>query len=311
MANNNIPLLTASKGLVPQTRDMVIETIIQYNQILNVLPVIPVTQGFTHHELEEKEGALGTVAFRSLNDDYTDSHGEFRERMYAVKQLGGSMKVDKKLERQIPGTLTKQMMLRLKNLGLFVNDKFFNGNSATDKNEFDGLKRILGDTGSFVVAKSGGLAINSSAANFKYLLKLFDEANRGLNGGANAYLMSDVMYDSITQGAREVGANVLGTATDFLGNQVAGYLGVPFIKFKNNPAGTAILPQTETVEVASSGSIYAVRFDELDGVAGLSTGGINILPDEDNLFHRDVIDFDLGLRVTTNSAMRIAGLTIS
>lgn len=308
---NEIPILTASKGHDPVVRNMVIETIIRRSAILNVIPFMTIDSGFTLKELEEKEGALGTVAFRALNEDYTDSHAEFRERMYSVKQLGGSMKIDKKVERQLPGTLLKQTRQRLKALGLFVDDKFFNGSTATSEKEFDGLKRILGDSGSYVVNEASGLTINTDASTFKTFLDLLDDALRKVLGQPTAILCSDILRDAVTSGARHLGADTLGTATDFLGQQVVAYRGVPFVAFGNNASGTAILPFTESIGAASSASAYVVKLDTDDGVCGLTTGGIQIIPDEDNLFHRDVIDFDMGLKVTTNSAVRVAGLKVA
>lgn len=310
---NEIPILTAFKGHEPEVRNMIIETIIQRSSILNVLPFMQVDKGFSVKELEEQAGALGNVGFRALNEDYTDSHGEFRERMYAVKQLGGSLRIEKKVERQLPGTLLRQTRLRLKALGMYVDDKFFNGDSSSDEKEFDGLKRILGDTGDFVVAPSGGsgLVINTSATTFKSFIKLLDEAFRGINGQPTAILCSDKVKDAISSGSLEVGANILGTATDFLQQQVPAYRGVPFVAFGNNNGGSPVLPFTESLHGGSTSSIYVVKFDIDDGVAGLSTSGVDILPNEDNLFHRDVIDFDMGLKVTTNSAIRIPGLKVA
>lgn len=308
---NEIPLLIASQGLEGQVKDTVVETIIRRSSILNVLPFMTINKGFTHKETEEVDGAGGSVAFRALNEDYTDSHGSFRERSYGVKQLGGSMKVEKKVERQIPGTLLKQTRIRLKAMGMFVDDKFFNGSTSTSEKEFDGLKRILGDSGSFVVDNGAALTINTSATTMQDFLDLLDEAFRKVNGQPTAILCSDVLRDAVTSGARKLGADTLGTATDFLQQQVIAYRGVPFVAFGNNNSGSAILPFTESAVAASTGSCYVVRMDEDDGLCGLTTSGIDIIPDEDNLFHRDVIDFDMGLRVTTNSAVRVAGLKVS
>lgn len=310
---NEIPILTAFKGHTPVVRDMLINTIIRRSAILNMLPVIDVTTGFTLTEMENVTGVMGNVGFRALNEDYTDSNAEFRERKYGVKQLGGSMKIEKKVERQYPGTLLKQAQIRLMALGMFVDDKFFNGSTATSEKEFDGLARILGSTGdAYVQAGSGsGLVINTSSTTFETWLDTLDEAFRGINGDPTYIFMSDVVRDAFTSGARKMGADTLGTATDFLQRQVPAYRGVPLIAFGNNQAGSPILPFTETLEGGSTSSVYVVKLNEIDGVAGLSTSGIQLIPDEDNLFHRDVIDFDMGLKVTTNSAVRIGGVKVA
>lgn len=309
---NEIPILTAFKGHEPIVRDMIVDTIIQRSHILNVLPVMPVTSGFTIKELENVTGSVGSPAFRGLNEDFTNSYADFREREYGVKQLGDAMRIEKKIERQLPGTLMKQTRQKLIGLGMLVDDKFFNGNSDTDPKEFDGLKTLLGDSGTGVIGSGTGLDITSSSSNFLTFLEWVDEGMRAINGNASAIFVSDVIYDAITAGARLAGANVLGTTTDFLGRQVSSYRGVPFYAIGNNQSGTAILGQTETLGSGTAqSSAYVVKFGLDDGVMGISTGGIQIIPDEDNLFHRDVIDFDLGLVVRTNSVARITRLKVS
>lgn len=309
---NEIPLLTASKGLSPEARQLVVNTIIQRSHILNVLPILPVTSGFTIKELENVTGTVGNPAFRALNEDFSNSYSEFRERVYGVKQLGDAIRIDKEIEKQIPGTLMKQTRLKLIGLGMFIDDKFFNGNSTTDEKEFDGLKTILGDSGTNVIGSGSGYQINSSSSNFNAFLDDLDEGMRGLASPANAIFVSDVLYDAITSGARLMGAHAIGTATDFLGRQVNAYRGVPFIAMGKNQAGTDILPLTEALGSGSAQtSAYIVSMSVDDGVSGISTGGINILPDEDNLFYRDVISFSFGLRVPTNSVARVTRLKVA
>lgn len=306
---NEIPILTAFKGHSPMEKNLIVDTIIKRSSVLNILPMIQITKGFTMSELENVTGQTGNPAFRALNADYTDSYSEFRERTYGVKQLGDSMKIEKKVEKQLPGTLLKQTRLKLLGLGMFVDDKFINGDSSSDPKEFDGLKTILGTDSATCVGTGSDITVNSSAANFLSFLERLDEAYRLIAGNADAIWMSDLFYDKVTAGARLVGAHALGTTKDFLGNEVLSYKGVPFLKMGNNQAGSAILPSTEAVGGGSSQtSVYVTKLNIDDGVAGLSTGGIQILPDEDNLFHRDVIDFDLGLKVPTASAIRVCRL---
>lgn len=306
-----IPLLTASKGYTPEMNNIIVQTILMGGRVLSFLPMINLNSGFTWSELEEVTGAGGDIDFRALNEDYSNSYGEVKEKAYGVKQLGGALKIEKKMERQFPGTSARQLRMRLKALSMFVDSKFINGDADTSEKEFDGLKKILGDSGDHVTIASGGLTINDTAAHFQDFMDLLDEAFRGIMGSPNAILCSDVMYDSITSGARKVGADVLGTTKDFLGDQVYSYRGVPFISLKNDNTGTAILPFTETLGTTNTASLYVVRLDDLDGVAGITTNGLDILPDEDNLFIRDVIDFDMGVRVATHSAMRVAGLKVA
>ena len=310
---NEIPILTAFKGHEPYVRDMIVDTVIQRSSVLNVLPIIPVPTGFTMKELESVTGQLGNPAFRALNEDFSNGYNEFRERDYGVKQLGDAVRVEKKVEARLPGTLLRQLRLMLKGIGMFVDYNFINGDSVTNPKAFDGLATILGTTsGATYVDNGASLTVNTSATTFESFLKLLDSAMRNINGQANAIFCSDVFYDAITSGARQMGANVLGTSTDFLGQQVTSYRGVPFLKMGNDNTGTAILPHTETTGGGSAQtSIYVCKMDLDEGLAGLSTGGIRILPDEDNLFHRDVIDFDFGLRVPTNTCVRVGRLKVA
>lgn len=308
-----IPLLTASKGLAPAMRQTVIDTVIRRAEILNILPFITLgpSQGFEMKELETKEGALGSIFKRAINERPDSSKAETIERRYGVKQMGVTIEVEKKVERQIPRTMEKQVRMHLQLLGDYVNNNFFNGDGVANEKDFSGLKKILGSSGSYVVTNSADLTINTDGTTFETFLKLLDEAIRKVNGPANAILVSDVMFDAINAGARKLGADTLGTTTDFLQRQVPAYRGIPFVSFgKFN--GTDILGATESDAGGSSNrSAYVVRFDEADGLAGITTNGITINPDEDDLFMRDTIDFDMGLRVPTNSAIRIARLKVA
>lgn len=303
---NPIPLLTASKGLQPEMKPIVEETLIKWSSILQAVPFLTLESGFTYRTMEQV-GNQGLTNFRALNEDYTDSHAEFKERAYGLAFLGNAMNVEKKIEKQIPGTLAKQVREHLEDLGSFIDGKFFNGSTATSEKEFDGLKRILGSSGSFVVTPGSDLSINASSSNFLSFLNVLDEAIRKVRGGPTAFFMRDSMYDAITSGARQLGANVLGSEIDFMGQMYTSYKRIPLVPFGNDNTGTAIFSTAET-DAGGSGtqSIYAVRLGTDNGVCALSTSGIQYLPDEDNLFHRDVIDFDMGLKVTTNSAIRIA-----
>lgn len=309
---NEVPVLTAFKGHTKQVNQMVKDTIIDYSSVLQVLPFIQITTGFSLTELEEVEGSGAGIQTRGLNEDYNNTSADFRERQYGVGFLGDALRIEKHVEQQLPGTVAKQMRVKLRMLARQVNNYFINGSRATSKKQFDGLKTICGDSGSMVIGTGSDITVNTSLTTMKTFLDRLDEAFRSINGEPNAIWMNDILYDAITSGARHLGADVLGTTTNFLGQQVTSYRGVPFLKLKNDQAGTAILPFTEALGGGSSQtSCYVTKMDRDEGLCGVSTRGITILPDEDNLFHRDVLDFSMGLRDVTNSIIRVARLKVA
>jgi hypothetical protein len=202
MATGDIPILTAFQGHTPEMKQLIVDTVIERAAILNILPVYQIQKGFTFEELENVTGALGNPAFRALNSDFTNTSTQFRERKYGVKQLGDAVRVEKVVEEQMPGTLSRQIRSKLKAMGMFITDKFINGDSLNDEAEFDGLKVILGGSGDYVVTDGADLTINTDASTFNAFLDLLDEAYRKIARRASAILCSDVLHDAVTSEAR-------------------------------------------------------------------------------------------------------------
>lgn len=298
---NNVSLLTAFKGHAPQVDKLVEDTVIRRSKILPMLPFIRIEEGFSLKKMENVTGQMGNPKFRALNQNYTATSHELRERLYGVKFLGDMISIEKKVEKQCPGTLADQIAMKLEGIASLVDDSFFNGDEDVDPLQFTGLKAYAADNANLRIGTGSDITINTSGTTFDAAMDRLDEAIRKVNG-PNAIFMSDIIFDAWTSGARKKGANVLGTALDFLGQQVPGYRGIPFYQMGDNWAGNAILPATETIGGGTGGSsIFVCRIDKRSGIAGVSTSGVDVIPDSDALSLETVIDFDMGLKISTNS----------
>ncbi len=301
---NEVPILEAFKIHDPEVEASVRDIIINYSNILNLVPMGSVERGFARSWLERDLNASGGsgIAFRAINEDYTNTYNALKRKRSTIKPMGTSIRIDHLTEEQFPGALVDQVTIFLQDLMPFVDNAFINGNSVTNPRQFDGLKVLLGDSGSHTEGSGSSITINTSEATFDSFLDRFDNALDKMKGQANAAFMSPTIYNAIQSGARKKGANTLGTAIDFLGRRVLEYQGVPFYRLGKDDLGNDILPSTET---DSTSSIYICRLDPESGVSGLSARGVQLLPDNGGNFFRTVIDATFGIKVVTNSAVRL------
>lgn len=301
-----VPILTAFQIHDPYVQQTIVDTVIQFSHVLNLLPFINVDTGFAAGWLEKAQNGSSGINFRALNDDYANAYNALAPYRESIKPLGTSVRVDHLVEEQYPGTLQNQLRIHLQDLGWAIDNYFINGDTAVSEKQFDGLAKKLGTVaGDHVVDNGGTLEIDTSATTYKAFLRLWDKAMDRINGTPNFAYMAPGIYNAITAGAREMGANVLGSAIDFLGRKVVTLQDVPLYKLNKDHNGTSIFPFTET---GSTTSIYMGIMNEDRGVAGLSAKGVQLLPDNGGIFWRTVIDFTMGLKAVTNSIVRIQKL---
>lgn len=295
----------------------VIETFVIESVVLDRIPLMPI-QGNAYAYNEE--AALPGVAFRAVNEEYTESTGTVNQKTESLVILGGDADVDRFIV-QTRGNLNDQRAvqtrMKIKAATYKYQDAFINGDTAVDANSFDGLKKRL--TGAQVIsAGTNGLAIVGAddAARHAFLDKL-DELIAAVPGGPDALYMNRSVLSKIKSSARRL--TIYDQTTDSFGKTIATYNGIPLLDIGNKADGSLIIPQTETQGTSSvASSIYAVRFgeDETDqGVTGLSNGGIMV----DDLgmlqtkpVYRTRIEFYCGLAVFGGkAAARLTGVLAS
>ncbi|MCC7172588.1 MAG: hypothetical protein IT459_19225 [Planctomycetes bacterium] len=209
-----LTLLESAKRMTGEThRQGIVEIFGQSTDLLRVLP-FDVIQGNAYRY--DQEGTLPGIAFRGVNESYTESTGIINPQVEHLVIAGGDVDVDKALmkwhgaERR-----AEQVAMKVKALGHTISHKLIKGDSTTDPREVDGLQRRI--TGTQLIpagATSGGDALS---------LFLLDAAIDAV-AGATHLLMSRAMRRRFTQAARNttVGGNIQIT-TDALGRQIMKY----------------------------------------------------------------------------------------
>jgi hypothetical protein len=259
----------------------VIETFVQESPVLDRLPLMSVEgNAYAYNE----EATLPGVAFRFVNEAYTESTGTVNQKTESLVILGGDADVDRFIV-QTRGNLNDQRAvqtrLKVKAASYKFQDHFFNGDVAVDTRGFDGLKKRL--TGGQVIAMAtNGAGVNVDDATRHTFFDKLDELLSlvpGIGPSNGALYANDAIMAKIRSAGRRIG----GTDTireDMTGKRVLTWNGIPVLDAGLTSAGARILPQTETQGSSSvASSVYAVKFGEDEtehSVTGLTNGGVMV-----------------------------------
>lgn len=273
-----VTLAESAKLSQNQLQRGVIETFVQEFNPLSELRFEDVTgNAFAYNE----EGTLPGVAFRDVNQAYSESTGTVNDKVERLRIFGGDADVDRFIEQtrgNLTGQRATQTALKTKALALGFADAFINGDSSANPLSFDGLKTRL--TGSQVIAagENGLPIIGASDDDRQTFFDALDALIAAVQGGADALLMNQQIKGKIKSAARRLGGWEMGR--DEFGIPIETYNGVRLYDAGVNPAGAPIIPQTETQGTATdASSIYAVKWSDGEGdpgVAGLWNGGVMV-----------------------------------
>jgi hypothetical protein len=199
-----------------------------------------------------REQTLPGIAFRGINESYTESTGVINSLSDPLKIIGGDLDVDTALVAWGTGANDTRAIhdaMKVKALALSHLKTIFDGDATANPKEFDGLNVRL--TGSQVITAGTNGAVLT--------LAMLDDLVDAVTGSPSLLLMNKKMRQVIRQLARSV--NALTIAKDDLGREVDLYYGVPFGIVEDDNEGNAILGFDETVGTGTTtASIYAVSF---------------------------------------------------
>lgn len=256
----------------------VLETFVLSSPVLDRLPLLTI-QGNAYAYNEES--TLPGVAFRSVNEAYTESTGAVVQRTESLVILGGDADVDKFIV-QTRGNLNDQRAtqtaMKVKAASYKFQDTFINGDVAVDPKSFDGLKKRL--TGAQVIdAGTNGIGPVAAGHDFFDALDTLIGAVPGLSDGNGALYANSAVIAKIMSSARRLGGADMITEA-LTGKRVATYNGIPLLDIGKTAAGADIITRTETQGTSTaSSSIYAVKFGSDEGdqaVTGLTNGGVQV-----------------------------------
>lgn len=247
----------------------VIETLATESKLLAVLPFMNVVgSGYSYNV----ESELSDTQFRAVGEEIVAGNASWVTRTEALKILGDEAIVDT-FQRQVYGNVTDLMALEVglktKAIAHKFEKTFISGDSETNVKEFDGIaKRVIDDQ-----------KVKATDDLFKDLRVLRNK----VQGTPSAYLMNkdtlvdfEAQYKDYTTWSR----NEFGVPVGSIG-------GIPVIDLEPE-----ILP--------AAGEVYAVIFNPMDAVCGLTNGGVQVkaLGEVDNAPQlKTRIEFFCGLAV--------------
>jgi HK97 family phage major capsid protein len=242
----------------------VIETIVKESRLLQLLPFIEVVgTGVTYN----RELTMPAATFFDVGDTWTEATPTFTQVTAALKIVGGDADVDNFLQQTYADPNDMEVAVissRAKAVAQKWSDTFFNGDVSVDSKSFDGLTKVLNGTGQEIAAGANGGQLT---------LDMMDQViDLVLPGRPDAIFCSRRSRRKLSS-LRRASGNLLETDVDAFGRRALFYDGIPLV------VDDFILDtQTQGTSGAVCSSIYAVKFGEGEGVAGLENGGIQIVP---------------------------------
>ena len=275
MPSGAVSLIEATKAGDDMHKLGVVETLIQENPIIEMLPWLPFAGNALSHS---EEGTLPDVQFRRVNEGYSSSYGSDNEHFWGVAILGGEIKVDRFLV-DVVGTKedieAKQWTKLAKSNAMRFGHEFFNGTGSVASKGFKGLKALI-DEG------FGQKFANSTTGAVVSLAKLDEALDLFKNQGTpDRALVNRTHRRQITNAARttHTGISLIDVGTDVFGKKVMFYDDIPLTimgDVRDSSGNTvAALPFTEDPGDATSdtSSIYFIKFGEDDVTGLLGKGG--------------------------------------
>jgi len=299
-----LTLLEAAKLTQDPLARGVIEIFPSVSPVLERLPFFDVN-GMAYKYNSEQ--TLPGIAFRNVNESYTESTGVINPGIEALYILGGISKVDRALVKTQGNVNDLRSIydgMKAKSAALTFTKNFFKGDNETSPEEFDGLERRL--TG------SQKIAAGSTSGGDELTLDMIDQLIDAVQGGPDVLFMNKTMRRKINKLVRAA-SQAQETVSDSFGRQISAYAGVPIGIIENDKDGSAILPFTEDNPgggTAASTSLYAVRFGVAENVCGLQSGPMDV---EDlglnRTFYETLIEWICGLGVFhPKAAARLYGV---
>lgn len=304
-------------------RKSVMDTLIMESNCLELVPWETIGQlATTLVRIQD----LPSVAFRKVNEAFSESTGHFEQKVESVALFGGDVDTDKAIARaknSIADARAIQQTLKLKAVAYDFNDNLINGNPGSDPDEFKGLQKRVDDiynedttifaTQYIDLADTDDLGIlRTSAARFAFLDKV-NELIYAIAGHSPDFLF---MNKKCLLAIRStlMREKLLDTTKDMFDRIVDVYMGARLIDIGvKADQSTEIITNTETLGGGSyETSIYAVKFGIGDMTWGIQQYPIEVT-DLGELqtkpTYRTRVDWNLGLAtVNPRSLARLYGI---
>lgn len=264
-----MPLLAATAALLSQEQleRGVIEEVINRDEVFAMLPFENINgKSYVYN----RENTIAGGAFLSVNSNVPEQASDFTQHTATLSILAGDVDVDKFLiatQSDHNDQVAIQLAQKAKGLGIQFKTAMFAGDTSVDPNSFNGIGKLV-DPSQVIVAGANGAALS---------LSMLDELKDACYAGApDAFLMRRGTFRAYKALLRAAG----GTQPQMIELENFGKLtpthdGVPILVSDYLPHNVAQGSATDTT------SVYAARFNEVDGLHGIVGGGMGGFAVED------------------------------
>lgn len=296
-----LTLLEAAKASRDPLRAGVIEEFAQQSDLLNAMRFVDI-QGAAYAYNRQK--SLPGIAFRGVNEAYTESTGIINPQVETLKIVGGDLDVDKFIMDTMPERRTIEESMQITAIVQAIERAFIKGDSdATNGRDPDGLQKRL--TGSQLISN----ADNGGPLSLAKLDELYDAVRNPTH-----WLMNKTVRRRLTAASRNTSLSGFITYTqDAFGRQVTNYNDLPIIVIDDDDRETAVLPFNEVQgDGTANTSVYCLSI--ADGhMEGIQNGDISVRDlgeiDEKPVFRTRVEWYCGFCLLHGRSAARLSGVT--
>ena len=253
-----------------------------------------------------RQQTLGGIAFRGLNESYTNDTGVVNPQVETLSIFGGEVRTDRQLvNKQGDVVRAGAIAAKVKKAGLFFDRYVIKGDPGIDPHQFYGLNSRL----------TGGQLLEMGVNGGPITLEKIDEALDKVPGSNDRKFIvcNKVVRRKITALVRAAAG---GSAMSEIGPQIREYDGAPIEVLDEDGDETPILPFTETQGSSNvTTSLYIVRpGSESDGhyVQGLIGAKLieHVAVGLLGTCYSDIVEANMGLGMFhSRAACRVKGIT--
>ena len=320
-------LAELSKIEVDPLRKSVADTLLMESDVMQMIPWETIgTLSTSVVKIQD----LPSVGFRKINEGYSESTGHFDSKVETISLLGGMIDTDKALARAkntIADARVIQQQMMVKSIAYKFNDRFINGDPATDPTEFKGVIKRVNDTynegyteqlidlnGTYGAARDAGILYDTT--NSHNFLNQLDKLQYAIKGHkADIFFMNKKVLLAVRALLRK--ERLLDQSRDSFDRIVDMYMGTRLVDIGTKADQvTEILPLTEDpmglYTSDTSTSILAVRFGVGEYLWGIQEYPMEVTDKgllEAKPVYRTEVDWPLGLaHIDPRSVARLCNI---
>ena len=292
----------ANQTTAPMKRGIVHE-ITNESVFLRRLHFVPV-DGFAYSYNRQK--TLGGIAFRGLNESYTNDVGVVNPQVETLAIFGGEVRTDRQLvNKQGDAVRAGAIAAKVKKSGLFFDRYVIKGDPGADPLQFHGLNTRLTGTQVLSPAANGG----------PLTLDLLDQALDAVAGSNDRKFIvcNKVVRRKITAMIRAAAG---GSAMSEIGPQAREYDGAPIEVLDEDGDESPILAFDETQGSSNvTTSLYVIRPGgdvDAEHVQGLIGADLieHVSVGLQGTYYTDIVEANMGLGMFhPRAACRVKGIT--